>query len=277
MMRWRLHAWAILRSRTEFFLETPEPNLAVGMRQLNGIYTQAFNRRHDRSGAIFQGRYKGILVEREHYFLPVARTVVLAPLQEREVRRIADLRWSSYRSTALLAPVPSWLDVETTLALFDARSRLRAARRYRDFIAEGRNAEPPWSEVRNQIYLGSEAFRERMLQVVTGRGRSRVAQRAGREVWRPEMRAIVRAVAEVFGTTEREIETSRGGDARMTTAFLGRHDAAQTLSEIGRTLSLGDAAVSRLASAAAARLRDDARYARQIARIRPDVMKRAGR
>jgi hypothetical protein len=63
----------------------------------------------------------------------------------------------------------------------------------------------------------------------------------------------------------------------MTTAFLGRHDAAQTLSEIGRTLSLGDAAVSRLAGAAAARLRDDARYARQIARIRTEVMKRAGR
>jgi putative transposase len=80
-------------------IETPEPNLSQGMRQLNGVYTQRFNRAHARVGHVFQGRYKAILVERDSYLLELARYVVLNPLRARMVKRLEAWPWSSYPAT----------------------------------------------------------------------------------------------------------------------------------------------------------------------------------
>ncbi|WP_459874236.1 transposase, partial [Endothiovibrio diazotrophicus] len=76
---------------------TPDGNLSKGMRQLNGVYTQAFNRMHDRVGHVFQGRYKAILVQKESYLLELARYIVLNPVRARMVRSAKDWPWSSYR------------------------------------------------------------------------------------------------------------------------------------------------------------------------------------
>ena len=58
-------------------IETPDANLSKGMRQLNGVYTQQFNRRHRRVGHVFQGRYKAIHVEKESYLMELSRYIVL--------------------------------------------------------------------------------------------------------------------------------------------------------------------------------------------------------
>ncbi len=59
---WRCHAYCLMDNHYHIVIETAEPNLSKGMRQLNGVYTQYYNRRHDRVGHVFQGRFKGILV-----------------------------------------------------------------------------------------------------------------------------------------------------------------------------------------------------------------------
>ena len=58
-------------------IETPDGNLSKGMRQLNGVYTQRFNRTHNRVGHVFQGRYKAILVQKDAYLLELSRYIVL--------------------------------------------------------------------------------------------------------------------------------------------------------------------------------------------------------
>ena len=74
---WHLHAFVLMTNHEHFFVQTPEPNLAAGMQYLNGSYTSYFNRRHRRSGHLFQGRYRGHLVEEQgqscsaRYVLPV--------------------------------------------------------------------------------------------------------------------------------------------------------------------------------------------------------------
>jgi putative transposase len=67
------------------------------MRQLNGVYTQRFNRRHRRVGHLFQGRYKAILVEKEGYLLELARYMVLNPVRAKRVKTPEGYPWSSYR------------------------------------------------------------------------------------------------------------------------------------------------------------------------------------
>jgi hypothetical protein len=89
-------------------VETPDGNLAKGMRQLNGVYTQRFNQAHARVGHVFQGRYKAILVQKEAYLLELSRYVVLNPVRARMVREAADWPWSNYRATAGMSPVPDF-------------------------------------------------------------------------------------------------------------------------------------------------------------------------
>jgi len=66
---WVIHAYCLMTNHYHLLVETADGNLAKGMRELNGVYTQRFNRIHQRVGHVFQGRYKAILVQKETYLL----------------------------------------------------------------------------------------------------------------------------------------------------------------------------------------------------------------
>lgn len=123
-------------------LETPEANFSKAMRQLNGVYTQAFNRRHGRGGHVLQGRFKAIVVDRDSYLLELCRYVVLNAVRARHTRKPETYLWSSYRATAGLAPAPPFLTVDWILSQFGWQ-RLAAQRRYRAFVAEGMGQGSP--------------------------------------------------------------------------------------------------------------------------------------
>ena len=154
---WVLHAYCLMTNHYHLLVETPDANLSLGMRQLNGVYTQRFNRAHNRIGHVFQGRYKAILVQKESYLLELARYIVLNPVRARMVRSAKDWPWSSYRGTAGFVTVPKWLEVDWILSAF-GRNKGRAQALYREYVSEGRNQPTPWDYLVNQVYLGSEAF-----------------------------------------------------------------------------------------------------------------------
>ena len=79
--RWVCYAYCLMDNHYHLLIETPEANLVSGMRRLNGVYTQAFNRRHQRVGHVFQGRYKSILVDKDSYLQELCRYIVLNPVR----------------------------------------------------------------------------------------------------------------------------------------------------------------------------------------------------
>lgn len=97
---WKCHAYCLMSNHYHIVVETVEGNLSSGMRQLNGVYTQRFNATHQRVGHVFQGRYKGILVEKDSYLLELSRYVVLNPVRANMVINAGKWRWSSYRDMA---------------------------------------------------------------------------------------------------------------------------------------------------------------------------------
>lgn len=131
------------------------------MRQLNGVYTQKFNKNHKRVGHVFQGRYKAILVQKDAYLLELSRYIVLNPVRVCMVRSAKDWRWSSYRAIAGFSKGDDWLAVDGILCLF-SRKKAEAIRLYRLFVSAGRNQSSPWEHLQNQIYLGNDAFVDEM-------------------------------------------------------------------------------------------------------------------
>ena len=162
---WLCHAYCLMDNHYHLLIETREGNLSRGMRQLNGVYTQKFNRRHGRVGHVFQGRYKAILVHKDGYLLELARYIVLNPVRAQMVRAAKDWPWSSYRATADSAEAPAWLYTDWLLSAFAARRR-EAVQRYREFVAQGKGQPSPWQQLKNQIYLGDDKFVEKMQRKV---------------------------------------------------------------------------------------------------------------
>jgi len=154
---WICHVYCLMGNHYHLVVETPDGNLSKGMRQLNGVYTQLSNRRHQRVGHLFQGRYKAILVDRDEYLLELSRYVVLNPVRARLIKRVEEWQWSSYRSMVGKASDPSWLATDALLAQFGNR-KTSAQRNFRQFVSEGIGRESIWKNLNRQIYLGDEKF-----------------------------------------------------------------------------------------------------------------------
>ena len=159
--RWCCHAYCLMGNHYHLMIETRQGNLTKGMRQLNGVFTQWSNRRHRRSGHLFQGRYKAILVDRDAYFLELSRYVMLNPVRAGMVKHPRLWAWSSYGATIGSTPAPAWLTTDDLLAQFGKR-RAGARRKYQEFVAEGMGGESIWKELKGQIYLGDDDFVDQM-------------------------------------------------------------------------------------------------------------------
>src|ERR1700682_1624066 len=170
--RWIIHAYTLMNNHFHLVLETPEPTLSRGMEWMNGKYAQWFNRRHDRSGHLFQGRFKGILVEKESYLLELIRYVALNPVRAKMVDRPEAHRWSSYRATAGLETAPPWLTTDWALALFGVDLAVQQ-RNYRQFVDEGAGIKrSPLEDAVGQLFLGTTAWIEKMRALAESKPRS---------------------------------------------------------------------------------------------------------
>lgn len=154
---WFCHTYCLMDNHYHILIETPQSNLSHGMRQLNGLYTQRYNKRHATVGHLLQGRFKAILVEKETHLRELCRYVVMNPVHAKIVDHPARWQWSSYRAIVGLAPVPVYLTVDWILGQFG--SRLHEAKlQYQAFVLGRRDIQSPWDKLRGQLYLGSEEF-----------------------------------------------------------------------------------------------------------------------
>ena len=154
---WLCHAYCLMDNHYHLLIETPDGNLSLGMRQLNGVYTQLFNKRHQRTGHLFQGRYKSILIQKDSHLLEVCRYVVLNPVRARMVERPEAWKWSSYRATAGREVPAVYLTTDWLLGQFN-RKKATAEKEYRKFVEGGTGKETIWREVKGQSILGEDDF-----------------------------------------------------------------------------------------------------------------------
>lgn len=230
---WLCHAYCLMNNHYHLVIETPEGNLSRGMRQLNGVYTQRFNRRYRKPGHVFQGRYKAIVVEKESYLLELCRYVVLNPVRAKAAATPEAWMWSSYKATAGIADVADYLTADWILAHFGKKRKV-AQRHYREFVRAGETKGKPWDHLKGQIYLGDDPFILAMKRLVRESDTLLEVPRIQRYADRPDLK-------ELFQATGRN---DRNG------AIVAAHlRYGYTLSAIGRHLGIHYTTVSKIIKA----------------------------
>ena len=163
----RVHAYCLMVNHYHLLVETARGNLSRALGWLQTTYTIRFNRRHRRSGHLFQGRFKAHLVEADAYALALLRYVHLNPVRPRDKqapiarerwRALNEYPWSSHRAYAGLAEPEAWLSLGW-LAFFGSE-RVTARKDYRAYVREafGRAVENPWEQLRGGLVLGTAAL-----------------------------------------------------------------------------------------------------------------------
>jgi len=204
---WLCHAYCLMPNHYHLMIETPTANLSAGMRQLNGVYTQRFNRSHDQVGHVFQGRFKAILVEKDAHLLSLCSYIVRNPVAADMVDDVTAWHWSSYRATVGLAAIPAFLTVSWVLDQFGGD-----VGKYRRFVADqGILGSPLKKSVMSNV-LGSDQFRDQVQQHIHGDTEVPRAQRFVRQKSLPELESATpdrrQWMAEAYrnhGYTMREI------------------------------------------------------------------------
>jgi REP element-mobilizing transposase RayT len=238
--RWRLYAYCLMGNHYHLLIETPEPNLTRGMRRLNQVYTQRFNRRHRRVGHVLQGRYKAILVDKDSYLKELIRYVVLNPVRAKMVRLPERWAWSSYRATAGLGALPAWLEVAEVLGHFGGSGAA-----YRRFVAQGVGLPSVWEGLRGQMWLGDEKFRDKMqrrLRVKRGADISR----AQREPARPTPDELLAGVAKAFGLPRSAVLDRRHAQAYRCAVYLLRRVVNEPIAKVARRAGISAPRVSQI-------------------------------
>jgi putative transposase len=118
---WEVHAYCLMSNHFHLVIETPNPNLVVGMKWMLGVYTKRFNIRHKLCGHLFAGRYKALIVEGsgDGYLQTVCDYVHLNPVRAKLLKpeqALETFKWSSY-PLCLQPPKkrPGWLRVDRLL------------------------------------------------------------------------------------------------------------------------------------------------------------------
>ena len=227
---WLLFAYCLMYNHYHLLIETPDGNLSMGMRQLNGVYTQRFNKRHKRPGHLFQGRFKAILVEKEGYLLELCRYVVLNPVRAEIVNYPWQWQWSSYLATAGVIKVPKFFIADWILSQF-AKDRKEAREHYKEFVMAGIKEETPWRNLKGGIILGKEIFVEKIKGLLATKKEIREIPRIERFATRPKLTEIFRKIQDK--------------DERHKNIHIAHIKYGYTLKEIGDYLGIHYSTVSK--------------------------------
>ena len=229
-------AYSLVGNHYHLCLRTPKGNLSRVMRHVDGIYTQRFNRRHGRDGALFRGRYRAILVDADEYLAAVVRYIHLNAVKAGMVSMPEDYRWASHRYYYHGKGGPSWLNTAEVLEQIGGRKA------FHEFVLSGNEAsvERYYAAQRQVPILGREEFIERLRRpgVAVARDHARYERRAveaGPERVVSEVLREYRVRREAIFTGKR----GRENEARKVAMYLLKRCCDRTLPEIAKDFGVG--------------------------------------
>jgi len=231
-----LHCYVLMSNHYHLLIETPNANMSKVMHFINGSYTNYINRRRGRSGHLFQGRYKAILVERDRYLLELSRYIHLNPVRAGLVKRPKDYPYSSYRGF-IRVEGRNFVSCDLIWEMI-SREKGEASRKYKDFVEGGMRKSP--SSPLKDIYGGAILGSKRFIREALGRLKDEILQK--KEVsHRKELKAsygyenVIRGICEHLNMTRDEVMRKQGGNRKMVIYLIKRFTGMTNL-QIGELL-----------------------------------------
>ena len=270
-----IHSYVLMDNHYHFVMETPGGNLLKVMHGINGGYTSYFNRRHGRVGHLFQGRYKGIVIDKDAYLVQLSRYVHLNPVMAKIVKRPEQYRWSSYGGYIGKGKELSWVEYGWLLSQF-GKDKREARRRYKEFVEEGlrKEVEDPCKYVYGQVVLGGEKFRAKIRRLLRGRTMTDGIAEKKRFKEYPDSEEIVRAVARAFRVTVGEVKGrgKRGNQARKVAIYLAKRYSGLDNGQVGQLFGgIHDSAVSKVSTRLEQEMAEDRSLARLVEIVKSNV------
>src|SRR2546426_737127 len=289
----RLHAYVLMPNHYHLLLETPEANLSRAGQWLNVSYSVWFNRRHQRSGHLFQGRYGAIIIEGDRNFQEVGRYVHLNPvrvgrlhldkgaraaarvgagvvptpeLAKQRLKTLSEWKGSSYRAYVGLNAVPAWLVTGVLLGMCGGRTegeQRRAFRRYVEEAVRQGMVESPWERLVTGEVLGTLEFGRRL----RGEARANEREQTGARKLRPKASwgQVIGVVERVKGERWEEFRDRHGDWGRDLAFWLGRREGRLRLRQMGQWAGgLDYATVGSAISRLGCRLKTDKKLAAKL-------------
>ncbi len=223
----RIHAYCLMPNHYHLIVETPRGNLTQAMGWLQVAYTVRFNRRHRRSGHLFQGRYKAQVVEADSYAQALVLYVHLNPVRPRSkvaalpaerARELTGYRWSSHRVYAGLARRTAWLSGQW-LAYWGRGAGAHTAYHRQIAHAFGKPVDNPWNALRSGLVLGSEHLWRRVKRILSGKSGQDERRWQQQEDWRAQRERLQQLLADEPDRRVRIWARVRlGGERRVTVA-----------------------------------------------------------
>jgi putative transposase len=256
-----IHVYCLMDNHYHLFIETPAGNLSQIMQHINGAYTAYFNKKHERSGHLFHGRYKAILVEADEYAKELSRYIHLNPVRATKLKIPEEYKWSSCQYYTVNRKAPSWLQRDFILGYFDTK-RISAMRKYRNFVRKliGQDYKSPLKGVQHSVILGSAAFiKDIKHSFLRNRRIDRELPILRETIDRPKLETIEHVV-------DSELE-SDVRLARQLKLFLCHSYSGMKLREIGDRFSVSESAVTQASRRVRIKLKNDKNVEKLILKI----------
>ena len=206
----RIHAFCLMSNHCHLEIQVAEIPLSRIMQNISQRYTQWYNWRHNKSGHVFQGRYKAVMVEADSYLLELAAYIHLNPIRAHVTDRPENYRWSSHRAY-LGKENLSWLETGFILSQLSdkvGKARSAFAKFVGDRMAEGHRAELHGSKKPDSRIIGDESF---VAQALAS------AENAPEQ--KPDVTAVVAAIKKMYGINDDSLRSQ--GRVRMVSEARG--------------------------------------------------------
>jgi len=259
-----IHAYVLMPNHYHLLLRTRYGNLSRAIQWLGVSYSVWFNRKHDRVGHLFHGRFKSFLAENERYLTALCLYVHGNPVRARLVERPADYRWSSYRAYLQGAHSVPWLTTDLLLS-FHGNSRKRTERAHDAYLARGANI---FEDLHYGLFLGTKQYAEQCLKKLKIEKHPEKPQT--RRV-RGDLPTVALRLLTVLGEKEpRNLLESRRRAPRPPrdlAMYLLAHLGTFTHREIGEFFGVGYTAVTEAVKRAASALARDRKLKERMERL----------
>jgi REP element-mobilizing transposase RayT len=183
--RIKLIGYVLMSSHFHLLIQTSQANLSDFMRHFLVSYTVRFNRRNGRSGHVFQGRFKSLLVDENEYLLPLSRYIHLNPIRTNQFKQadsaqkceyLKTYRWSSFAGYCYLGKRVKHMDYGWFLSTYFGGDTAKGRRQFREYVyhaIEG-DVENPFENVVHQSIIGAQDFVDWAKQMLPGKGQREV-------------------------------------------------------------------------------------------------------